>query len=112
MTIVALAPKAEAKARVASPSGKRAWIIGAVLLALVAAGLVWRHGHAAPPAHYLSAPAAFGDIASAAAATGTVNPELTIIVGSYVSGVLMQISCDYNTKVSTGQICAKIDPRP
>jgi HlyD family secretion protein len=29
-----------------------------------------------------------------------------------VSGVLMQISCDYNTKVSTGQICAKIDPRP
>jgi HlyD family secretion protein len=45
-------------------------------------------------------------------ATGTVNPELTIIVGSYVSGVIQELSCDYNTKVKAGQVCAKIDPRP
>lgn len=44
--------------------------------------------------------------------TGKVNPELTIIVGSYVSGVIQQLSCDYNTPVKAGQICAKIDPRP
>jgi HlyD family secretion protein len=29
-----------------------------------------------------------------------------------VSGVIEQISCDYNTKVFKGQLCAKIDPRP
>jgi HlyD family secretion protein len=45
-------------------------------------------------------------------ATGTVNPELTIIVGSYVSGVIQQLYCDYNTQVKAGQVCAKIDPRP
>jgi len=45
-------------------------------------------------------------------ATGTVNPELTIIVGSYVSGVIQQLYCDYNTQVKPGQVCAKIDPRP
>ncbi len=45
-------------------------------------------------------------------ATGTVNPVLTIIVGTYVSGVIQDLSCDYNTKVKTGQVCAKIDPRP
>jgi HlyD family secretion protein len=45
-------------------------------------------------------------------ATGTVNPVLTIIVGTYVSGVIQELSCDYNTQVKTGQICAKIDPRP
>jgi HlyD family secretion protein len=44
--------------------------------------------------------------------TGTVNPELTIIVGSYVSGVIQQLTCDYNTQVKAGQVCAKIDPRP
>src|SRR5690606_35961707 len=33
-------------------------------------------------------------------------------VGSYVSGVIQEIHCDYNTKVTKGQICAKIDPRP
>src|SRR5208283_2851323 len=46
------------------------------------------------------------------AATGTVNPELTIIVGSYVSGVIQSLACDYNTEVRAGQVCAKIDPRP
>jgi len=45
-------------------------------------------------------------------ATGTVNPELTIIVGTYVSGVIQELTCDYNTKVKRGQSCAKIDPRP
>ncbi|MBB4198236.1 efflux transporter periplasmic adaptor subunit [Rhodoblastus sphagnicola] len=112
MTVVGLAPKAEAKAGRTSLAGKRAGLVAAALLALLAAGLLWRHLHAPPTPHYLSAPATRGDIARAAAATGTVNPELTIIVGSYVSGVLVQISCDYNTQVKAGQICARIDPRP
>jgi HlyD family secretion protein len=37
---------------------------------------------------------------------------LTIIVGTYVSGVIQELYCDYNTKVKQGQVCAKIDPRP
>jgi HlyD family secretion protein len=45
-------------------------------------------------------------------ATGTVNPILTIIIGSYVSGVIQSLSCDYNTLVKKDQVCAKIDPRP
>src|SRR5512146_2425880 len=53
-----------------------------------------------------------GDITRTVTATGTVNPVLTIIVGSYVSGVIQEIHCDYNTEVKTGQVCAKIDPRP
>jgi HlyD family secretion protein len=53
-----------------------------------------------------------GPIARGVSATGTVNPELTIIVGTYVSGVIQQLTCDYNTRVKRGQSCAKIDPRP
>lgn len=53
-----------------------------------------------------------GPVVRTVTATGTVNPILTIIVGSYVSGVIQEVYCDYNTKVTKTQICAKIDPRP
>ena len=49
---------------------------------------------------------------SAVTTTGTVNPVLTVLVGSYVSGVIQKLYCDYNTRVKRGQICAKIDPGP
>ncbi len=43
---------------------------------------------------------------------GVINPELAIIVGANVSGVIEQLNCDFNTIVKKGQVCAKIDPRP
>ncbi len=61
---------------------------------------------------YTTAAVSRGNVTRAVTATGTVNPVLTIIVGSYVSGVIQDIHCDYNTEVKKGQICAKIDPRP
>ena len=86
---------------------------GVALLVLVALAGVWRWtaGRSAPP-RYLTAAVTRGDVTRAVTATGTVNPVLTIIVGSYVSGVIRQISCDYNTEVKQGQVCATIDPRP
>ena len=45
-------------------------------------------------------------------ATGTVNPVVTVQVGTYVSGPIVKLYCDFNTQVRKGQICAKIDPRP
>lgn len=65
-----------------------------------------------PPTHYATLPITRGEIAHTISATGTVNPMLTIIVGSYVSGVIQQQFCDFNTRVRKGQLCAKIDPRP
>ena len=62
--------------------------------------------------HYTTAAVTRGAVTPTVSATGTVNPVLTIIVGSYVSGVIQEIRCDYNTEVKEGQICAKIDPRP
>jgi HlyD family secretion protein len=64
------------------------------------------------PVRYTSVSVARGDITKTVTATGTVNPVLTIIVGTYVSGVIQDLHCDYNTEVKEGQVCAKIDPRP
>ena len=87
------------------------YLIAGMLL-LAAAGAAWWSLTRPAPPHYVTMPISRGDIAHTVNATGTVNPVLTIIVGSYVSGVIQQQYCDFNTRVHKGQLCAKIDPRP
>ncbi len=92
----------------------RRWMLGGLVLLLLlgAAGFGLWYARSAPNVRYTSAPVTRGTVARTVVATGTVNPVLTIIVGTYVSGVIQQLSCDYNTEVKRGQVCAKIDPRP
>ena len=109
-------PTSEPPAR--APTRKRGiatrWSVGlAAVFVLVAAivGIWWSVG-SGTAVSYVTTPVTIGSIARSVSATGAVNPELTIIVGTYVSGVIQELSCDYNTQVKRGQICAKIDPRP
>ncbi len=88
----------------------RALMVGSALLVLVAT-YAWWHLRAAPT-QFVTVPAAKGDVVRAVVTTGAVNPVVTVQVGSYVSGVIQTLSCDYNTEVKAGQLCAKIDPRP
>ena len=53
-----------------------------------------------------------GSIVRSVSATGTVNPVITVQVGTYVSGPIEAIYTDFNARVKAGQLCAKIDPRP
>jgi HlyD family secretion protein len=100
-------------ARLAHPHRTRRYLLLIVLLLLASAGgAAWWSMRGKPSVHYTTAPITRGAIARSVTATGTVNPILTIIVGSYVSGVIQQLFCDYNTVVKAWQICAKIDPRP
>lgn len=94
-------------------SGHIRWVAaGLVLILTVVGATAWWSLRSTTVARYVTQPATLGNITRAVTATGTVNPELTIIVGSYVSGVIEQLYCDYNTQVRAGQVCAKIDPRP
>ncbi|MDA8109066.1 MAG: efflux RND transporter periplasmic adaptor subunit [Betaproteobacteria bacterium] len=90
---------------------KLRWVIVGVLVVLAAgAGLAWRLDKPAAP-KYVTTPAAKGDVIRTVVTTGSVNPVVTVQVGSYVSGPIRSLYCDYNTKVKAGQLCAKIDPR-
>jgi HlyD family secretion protein len=87
---------------------------GRIALGLAAAALALAAGcwQREPAGRFVTEPAARGDVARAIVATGTVNPVVTVQVGTYVSGVIQSISCDFDTRVEAGQVCAKIDPRP
>jgi HlyD family secretion protein len=83
-----------------------------LLIMLVAAASAWWFTSRSGPVHFATGAVTRGSVARTVTATGTINPQLTIIVGTYVSGVIQELYCDYNTQVKKGQICAKIDPRP
>jgi HlyD family secretion protein len=108
------APAEGSKSRAAWRTlGRYAWpllLAGIVILAVGVAGW-WTLG-SRTIVRYATSPVERGTVTRTVTATGTVNPELTIIVGTYVSGVIQELYCDYNTQVKTGQVCAKIDPRP
>jgi HlyD family secretion protein len=89
---------------------KLGWRILA-LVVLIVGGTAYFMRSGSSAARYVTAPAARGDIVQAVTATGTVNPVVTVQVGSYVSGPIVQMLCDFNTQVKKGQLCAKIDPQ-
>lgn len=119
-TTLSPAPAAPAPATERTSSGRnrpkrrtrRRLIFFALGIACLGAAATWWTTRHKPAAGYLTVVVDRGKVTRSVTATGTVNPVLTIIVGSYVSGVIRELFCDYNTKVTRGQVCAKIDPRP
>ena len=51
-----------------------------------------------------------GEISSIVTATGTVNPVVTVLVGSQVSGTIKALYADFNSQVKEGQVITQIDP--
>ena len=93
---------------------RKYWLIAGLSLLVVAAiaATAWWVLGERDSIRYATAQVTQGAVTDAVTATGTVNPELTIIVGAAVSGIIQELSCDYNTRVKKGQVCARIDPRP
>jgi len=87
------------------------WVVVAGVVLAVIAGLVWWNTRSGPP-RYVTSPVTRGDVVRSIITSGAVNPVVTVQVGTYVSGVIKAIYCDFNTEVKAGQLCAKIDPRP
>jgi HlyD family secretion protein len=87
---------------------KSALILTGVLVIVGVAALVPHWSTANAPAYKLAA-VKRGAITSTVTATGTINPVTTIIVGSQLSGQIIEILADYNDRVSSGQILARLN---
>jgi HlyD family secretion protein len=89
----------------------RRLIVLAVLVVLAAGAVAGAQmfAQAEQPARYRFAKADIGPIVSAVSATGTVNPVVTVLVGSQLSGQIKELLADFNTPVKTGQVVARLD---
>ena len=58
----------------------------------------------------ITTPVTQADLTASVTASGTVNPQNLISVGTQVSGTIASIDVDYNSKVKRGQVLARLDP--
>lgn len=52
-----------------------------------------------------------GDITRYVNSTGTIQPVLSVSIGSFVSGPIVELNVDFNDEVKAGEILARVDPR-
>ncbi len=87
------------------------WFLAAGVVVLGGAGLLWWRASSRRP-QYVTAAVTRGNVRRSVNTTGALNPVVTVQVGSYVSGPIKTLKCDFNTEVVVGQLCAQIDPVP
>jgi HlyD family secretion protein len=61
-------------------------------------------------AQHFTAKVERGEIDDVVEATGTINPIVTVLVGSQVSGTIAELHADFNSIVHKGDVVAVIDP--
>ena len=89
--------------------------LGLAALALVVAVgggyAAWRAtGNGGDAPKYKLAKAETGPLTAVVSATGTLNPVVSVQVGSQVSGQVKEILVDFNSPVKENQLIARIDP--
>jgi HlyD family secretion protein len=95
-------------------SRSRTIAISAVVIAAAAAAgyAYWSRNQGDGTGGYVTELIARGSIQSIVTATGTLNPVTSVQVGTYVSGPIRAIYADFNSRVTKGELVAKIDPAP
>ena len=92
---------------------RRAILIVSVLAVGIAiGGYVFFNGERKVPVRYRSAAVERGSVVSLVTATGTINPVVSVQVGTQVSGMIKSLHADFNSVVKAGDIVAVIDPEP
>lgn len=95
------------------PQSRTPWIIGiGTVLLLIGAGAWYWWASLEPTVQYKTLAVDRGPITAIVTATGTVNPVISVQVGSQVSGKIAKLFVDFNTEVEQGQTLAQIDQQP
>lgn len=100
----------------ASPSPSHPWwrtpLLVVLVISLGVAGFFWwRAREAARGPHWETRLVDRGPIDETVLTTGTLQPVLTVNVGSQISGQISAVYVDFNSRVTKGQLLARIDPR-
>lgn len=94
------------------------WLVKFLIAALLLSGTVaaaynpvssWWRLRNAPT--FRTAEVERGSLTFSVNSTGTIKPVQSVLIGSFVSGPVIEIYADFNDEVTEGQLLAKIDPR-
>ncbi len=88
---------------------KHKWLILLVVVVIIALFAAFSFNRKAQP-QYFTARMEKGDIHQVVEATGTINAVITVQVGSQVSGTIDRLFADFNSRVKTNQVIARIEP--
>jgi HlyD family secretion protein len=88
---------------------KVTWLAIAAVLATVALPVYFGLNRGSQIQNF-SAKVERGPIDDVVEATGTINPIVTVLVGSQVSGTISELHADFNSRVYQGEVVAIIDP--
>src|SRR6185295_1541980 len=87
------------------------WIVILVVLGGAAVGAVaYVKRPKDAPVDFRTSPITRGAIMQSVTANGQLTPVIDVEGGSQVSGIIEKIYVDFNSKVTNGQVIAKIDP--
>ncbi len=82
-------------------------VIGGAIAGLV----LWRKNHQPPLATYKTETVEKRKVVGRITATGTLQATVTVLVGTQISGRIAKLYADWNSKVTKGELVAKIDPQ-
>jgi HlyD family secretion protein len=88
------------------------WVLSAATLIVLCIAAIFLKVHGSSNTTYITARLDRGDIESTVTTSGNLNAVITVQVGSQVSGNIIALYADFNTKVKKGQLVAEIDPAP
>lgn len=88
----------------------RPWLLLAlVLIIVIAAVIVLKTRTVSTGIEYKTEEVRRGDLVVIVTATGTLQPTNKVEVGSELSGTIKTVEVDYNSRVKSGQILARLD---
>ena len=110
-----IADRDELRRALEAAEGGKKWLrraaVAGVVAVVVGAGVGYRVTHRpVPPAKYVTAKIATGDVVEQVQATGAVQPLLQVNVGAQVNGRVTDVLVDFNSTVKKGDVLAIIDP--
>jgi HlyD family secretion protein len=88
---------------------KAKWVVLAVVVVGIALFVAFGLNRSTQAQHF-TAKVERGQIDDVVEATGTINPIVTVLVGSQVSGTIAELHADFNSIVHKGDVVALIDP--
>lgn len=87
------------------------WIATVLVVLLILASVAYTlmMPAAGPELRYESAEVTNGDLTVTVTATGTLQPVNQVDVGSELSGIIEEVTVDFNDRVQRGQVLARLD---